>query len=276
MFKEAAYKTHCPLCNERMLLNPFWKSSAFFQCGSRKLTFPVPFPDTVAIDKLHHESWNAPETSCAETNSTNSRSAESIAKYLLRGVESASFAGKRILDFGGGMGGMATALKKQGADVIIIEPLGVGHLKNLGFDAYADLNEIPEGIFFDGITSLGGIERPLSPAKNLERLSGRLAPGGWLFLTTPHREGLTARLAGQEWLEAKKTGHILFFTPSLQSTLRQLGLDWVQRQRWLLPFLKAYSRLTALHYLLQATLMDGSSRVLARKAFSQSNVSVAS
>ena len=212
MIKEAAYKTHCPLYNERKLLNPFWKSFAFFQCGACKLTFPVPFPDTAALE-LYHESWNAPETSRAETDSTNSRSADSIAKCLLRSTKSASFAGNRILDFGGGMGAMETALKKQGADVIIVEPFGVGYLKNLGFDARADLNEIPEGIFFDGITSLEVVEHALGPAENLERLGERLAPGGWLFVTTPDPEGLTARLAGQEWRDDRNLGISFSFHP---------------------------------------------------------------
>ncbi len=277
MITEAENETHCPLCNESKLLNPFWKSPAFFQCGACKLIFRVPFPDTAALEKLYHKSWNAPETSRAETGSTDSRLAETIVKYLLRSTKSSSFAGKRILDFGGGMGAMATALKKQGADVIVVEPFGVDYLKNLGFDAYANLDEIPEELSFDGITSLEVVEHVLDPAETLSRLGERLAPGGWLLVTTPNPEGLTARLAGQEWREAQKPGHILFFPPStLQSTLRQLGFDSVERQRWLLRFPNASSRRAALHYLLQATFMDGSLRVLARKACGQGDISAAS
>jgi 2-polyprenyl-3-methyl-5-hydroxy-6-metoxy-1,4-benzoquinol methylase len=259
-------KKTCPLCRESERLQSFWKKPDFFRCDACGAIFRDPFPSEQALKDLYEKSWSAPEASRAETGATDSGVADAIAGYLLRFTNSSSFAGKRILDFGGGLGAMATALKRRGADVYVVEPFGVDYLTGRGFKAYRFLEDIPPALTFDGITSLEVVEHLPDPTAALRQLSARLAPGGWLFVTTPNPEGLNAAISGASWREAEKPGHLLFFpATTLKLTLERSGFAQVERKRWPVRFPNRSATTSAIQFLMQAAMVDGSVRMLARK-----------
>ncbi|WP_162009677.1 class I SAM-dependent methyltransferase [Methylocystis heyeri] len=247
-------------------MQSFWRNPDFFRCDACGAIFRDPFPSEEALKDLYERSWVAPEASRAETGATDSGVADAIAGYLLRSTDSPSFAGKRILDFGGGLGAMAAALRRRGADVFVVEPFGVDYLTGRGFKAYRFLEDIPAEFTFDGITSLEVVEHLPDPTAALRQLSARLTPGGWLFVTTPNPEGLNAAVSGSSWREAEKPGHLLFFpAPTLKLALERSGFEQVERKRWPIRFPNAPVIKRAIHFLLQAAMVDGSVRMLARK-----------
>ena len=143
----------------------------------------------------------------------------------------------RILDFGAGRGAMALALREKGADVVAVEPSGSDHLTKLGLAAYSDMDKLPSNLSFDGIVCVEVLEHLLSPNDALAKLYERLKPGAWIFVTTPNAAGLPAMLAGGNWREAKKPGHILFITPvALGTLLQKTRIRDSRRLRWLVRY----------------------------------------
>jgi 2-polyprenyl-3-methyl-5-hydroxy-6-metoxy-1,4-benzoquinol methylase len=170
------------------------------------------------------------------------------------------------MDFGAGRGAMALALRENGADVVAVDPFGHRYLRDVGLVAFADLGALPPDLCFDGIVSLEVMEHLLEPGETLAKLHERLRPGGWLFITTPNPAGLLARLSGERWREAAKPGHVLFFSPTtLRGLLKVTDFCDTRRLRWLLRYPGVSTTRSALHYVLQAVLLDGSLRYLAYK-----------
>lgn len=256
----------CPLCREKQRLSAYWRAPDFLRCDACGAIFRDPFPSQAALVDLYEKSWSAPKSSRAETGATDSTIAEAMADRLLLAANSTSFEGKRILDFGGGLGTMAAALRQRGADVSIVEPYGLDYLKARGFKAFRSLEELPEAETFDGVTCLEVVEHLPEPVVTLRQLSARLAPGGWLFVTTPNPEGLNAAVYGANWREARRAGHILFFSPAtLKHALERSGFDRVERKRWPIRVSNRPLASRAFQYLLQTAMVDGSVRMLARK-----------
>jgi SAM-dependent methyltransferase len=257
----------CPLCREKERLNAYWKAPDFLRCEACGAIFRDPFPTNEALVELYEKSWSAPQSSRAETGATDSTIADAMAERLLIATNSKSFEGKRILDFGGGLGTMAEALRKRGADVFIVEPFGVDYLRASGFAAFRTLEDLPPAQTFDGITCLEVVEHLPDPVITLRHLSARLAPGGWLFVTTPNPAGLNAAVYGANWREARRPGHILFFPPAtLKLALERSGFERVERKCWPIRVSNRPLASRVFQFLLQFVMVDGSVRMLARKA----------
>ncbi len=87
------------------------------------------------------------------------------------------------------------------------------------FDLRAGLLEeigYPDG-FFDVVTMWDVIEHVHDPRSTLLEIGRILKPGGWVFLNTPHPEGLNARLYGRTWIGWDVPRHLYLISPAVMS-----------------------------------------------------------
>jgi len=117
------------------------------------------------------------------------------------------------LDFGGGNGGLCRILRRHGWN-------------STSYDPYAEPGTVlPEGKY-DLVTAFEVIEHAPDVNQVMAVLSGLLAPGGAILLTTSLSDGQLQ--AGQRltwWYASPRNGHIsVFSTSSLTRLLSNLGL----------------------------------------------------
>ena len=134
----------------------------------------------------------------------------------------------RLLDMGAGSGHLARALRDEipGIQIVAVEadPRSLSRLKDLGFDSYPTLDEVPGA--FDAINLVEVIEHLDDPTSALIALRKRLRHDGKLFCTTPCGE--TRR--GRRDTNAYDTPeHVQFFTErSLALCFRNAGFKTFQ------------------------------------------------
>jgi SAM-dependent methyltransferase len=262
----ARIRANCPICPAGTSSTKFWKQPSFHQCSRCGLIFRNPFPDAATLSRLYTSSWASPDENKRETGATELINAQSLVRFLTRSIGNEGLSGKRILDFGAGRGAMAMALREKGAQVMAVEPFGFDSLTRLGVPTYRDLEELPRDARFEGIVSLEVFEHLPEPRRTLQHLHRHLAPGGWLFITTPNAGGLLARLQGEHWREAVRPGHVVFFTPpTLKSLLAETGFCRVKRPRGLVRYTGKMQLRTILNFAMQVALVDGGLRILAFK-----------
>ena len=96
-----------------------------------------------------------------------------------------------------------------------------------GLLSAATLHEFPE---MDAIVLLDVIEHLAEPHEAIRLLSGKLAPGGVLLLTTGDWGSLPARVLGSAWRLMTPPQHLFYFTPlSLELLGRRYGLNIVSQ-----------------------------------------------
>ena len=132
--------------------------------------------------------------------------AKNYNEFLLKEILFYAEGGSELLDFGAGIGTYAIPLRERGARVTCVEPdfqLGI-KLKGLDFKVYPDISEIlPQA--FEFIYSLNVLEHIEDDLTALRELSGRLKPGGRLFLYVPAFQVLYSSMD-------KKVGHFRRYT----------------------------------------------------------------
>jgi len=90
----------------------------------------------------------------------------------------------------------------------------------------ASVYELPPGLprLFEAITMWDVIEHLDDPRRALATCYERLAPGGWIFLSTPDAGSLMARALGKRWHYQDPLQHInLFSRRNLQRMLTESG-----------------------------------------------------
>jgi 2-polyprenyl-3-methyl-5-hydroxy-6-metoxy-1,4-benzoquinol methylase len=148
------------------------------------------------------------------------------AKYVdakRRLLEVKPWLGRRILDFGGGLGYLSRAARKLGYDSATVDPYqGTGTAGETGWDT---------------VFALHVLEHVPDPAATLAQLHGLLEPGGTMILAVPNALGAGYRRIGGNWpwFQAPIT-HIFHFTPQAlarlvaRSGFELLGLSF--HDRW--------------------------------------------
>jgi 2-polyprenyl-3-methyl-5-hydroxy-6-metoxy-1,4-benzoquinol methylase len=255
---------NCPVCGSAEPPVAYWQTPRFGRCGRCDAIFRLPFPDESELNNLYQASWSCFEEHVDETGGTSAKFGRTVLSALLSELGDRGLTGKHILDFGAGRGGMSAALRERGAEVTAVEPYGHAQLKQLGVPVYRSVEELPEGMSFDGIILMEVIEHLREPCSLLRQLSTRLKPGGWLFLTTPNPRGLTARLYGQRWSSASNAGHIVFFTRrTLYRVLCEVGFGEVRQAQWVLRFPDSRFPRSMAQRVLQLLRVGGGLRFLA-------------
>lgn len=148
------------------------------------------------------------------------------AKYVdakRRLLELKPWLGRRILDFGGGLGYLSRAARRLGHDSITVDPYRGDTLSEIGR--------------WDTVFALHVLEHVPNPPATLALLHECLEPGGTLVLAVPNALGRGYREAGTEWtwFQAPIT-HLYHFTPMAlarlvaRSGFSLLGLTF--HERW--------------------------------------------
>jgi 2-polyprenyl-3-methyl-5-hydroxy-6-metoxy-1,4-benzoquinol methylase len=154
-------------------------------------------------------------------------------------AELGPLAGKSLLDFGCGVGGLCQVASEYGIRAVGIEPDANARekaCKSSGLGAYASLDSLREAqpdAKFDIATIWDVIEHLREPWKELKELSAVLQPEGWLLLSTPNAACLKARVERKRWENAANPTHFYYFTrKSLEAVLRRAGFSEITELRF--------------------------------------------
>jgi SAM-dependent methyltransferase len=215
----------CPVCGSPAARAFKLADRDVFGCHGREcgLRFAVPQPTDEKLTEYYARYYYGDAAPAYENTP------EDIIQQLVHGLEqqTGNLAGKCVLDYGCGIGGMARALLSAGAvrvDGIESDAharASVG--RELGIAVAADLVELQQrqpSARYDLITMVDVIEHVRSPVDTLEQLSAVLAPGGAVFMETPDAESLKARLLRAAWDNYRNPTHLYYF--SLRSMNRVL------------------------------------------------------
>lgn len=223
-------------------------------------------PYETDLTTLYKESWSDPDSHKSETGGTDLDLARVYARKLATSLNLRDFKGLKILDFGAGKGTMLTALFELGAEVYGVEPFGYEQLKKKGLKIFQTLDEVPKGLFFDGIVTVQVIEHLIAPWNIMKRFIEILKESGWLYISTLNMNGLNAQLSRSRWREIRKAGHLIFFTSdNLENILSKIGFIRYKRLRWFMKY-RNNPFLRVINFLLQLCLLDGELRYLAWKS----------
>jgi 2-polyprenyl-6-hydroxyphenyl methylase/3-demethylubiquinone-9 3-methyltransferase len=157
-------------------------------CGSH---WTDPMPDDSVLSKVYSECFNyqwyqdhygAKLRDCRER----------IGEYR-------PFLGRRVLDFGGGVGYLSAALRKEGYESVTYDP-------------FCRKDDVTVGLW-DTVIALHVIEHANDPSRTLEEMKCLLANDGKLLLAVPNAAGKGYRERGMEWVWAQPPLiHTIHFT----------------------------------------------------------------
>lgn len=108
-------------------------------------------------------------------------------RFLVDTLATWAAGARRLLDFGAGSGRFARRLAERGFEVHAVEPdaaLRAG-MAPAGIRAVASLDELEEGLRFDGIYTVNVLEHVEDDLSLLRAFHARLVPGGRLFGYVP-------------------------------------------------------------------------------------------
>ena len=114
------------------------------------------------------------------------KEAENYNRFLLSLVIAHLKPGQRVADFGAGTGTFALPLRRQGVDIIAIEPDAALHerLRQSGVTAYPDFAPLAQASL-DFIYTFNVLEHIADDRAVLRALAGKLRPGGRLLVYVP-------------------------------------------------------------------------------------------
>lgn len=189
----------------------------FFRCGRCGFIFSTPQERRLSAEeerKFFKDQWErAPEggnPGCHPTVLSLARTS---------GVESL-----KALDFGCGNGGLVRFLRAEGIPAYGVDRVPVDNdMRPFVFNGLEELPEMKFGL----ITAIEVFEHLPRPVETLEALLARLAPDGFLFLTTALTNRAMAHIKFfPHWIYQKDPTHIGFFAEKTFETLAaKYGLE---------------------------------------------------
>lgn len=257
-------RPNCPTCGSRTEYAFDLPERTVVKCTNPRCTlhFCHPQPDDDALTALYQADF-APGARPGHGSTP-----PAYARTLVRALSGATgtLAGRRVLDFGAGIGNVSAALREAGADVVAVEPSPEGRARTMaqaGILAVAGLSELGPRVF-SLIVMVEVIEHLRNPRAVLETLRTMVEADGQLFVTTPNLASLRARLEGPAWPNVATPHHLFYFTKrSLDHTLRAAGFDRIAP----VPGAGRHHELPLSRQVVQAALrpfgLDGGLQVLA-------------
>ena len=202
------------------------------------LMFAFPQLDDLALGAAYQKFYYpAPDTGIAAYQNTPEQILQQI--FDKAAAELGPLAGKRLLDFGCGVGRLCRVASDYGIRAVGIEPDANARehaRKSSGLRAYASLRDLRAArpySKFDIVTMWDVVEHLREPWKELEDLLQALRPGGWLMLSTPNAASLRARVERQRWENLVNRTHFYYFTrTSLEAVLRRAGFSEITELRF--------------------------------------------
>lgn len=201
---------------------------AVYRCSDRAcgLTFDHPQPSDATLEA----SYALDYATAQAAGCTPVADAEAIVDAIVGRI--GPLRGRRVLDFGAGVGTVSGALRRVGADVVAIETAPEGRARiaaELGIAAFADvatMRAAGDAEPFDLIVMVEVIEHLRDPRATLAEVRELLGEDGWILITTPNLGSLQFRLKGARWYNVASPVHIVYFDArSLAATLMAAGFQ---------------------------------------------------
>ena len=220
----------CPMCG--YVGGEFLRMShtSIMRCSNGRcgLKFASPQLDPVSLDAAYRELYYPSSAhKAAIYENTPDEILEQTFSRLARTV--GPLLGKRLLDFGCGIGRLCQVAKKHGICPTGIEPDAEARkaARSLNsFDVFESVSELLKSglLKYDLITMWDVVEHLRFPWIDLENLGPLLAPGGWLLMSTPNAESLRARVERGRWENFVNHTHFYYFSPrTLEAVLSRAG-----------------------------------------------------
>jgi SAM-dependent methyltransferase len=231
----------CPLCRSEasrrfeLAHTSVWRCRAS-DCG---LQFALPQLDEAALARAYTKHYYPSNGN--GTAPTYENTPEEILRQTF-GEARARFgplAGRRLLDFGCGVGRLCHLAREHGIHTTGIEPDASARqlaAKTVGMRVYASFDELraaEPNASFDIITIWDVIEHLREPWKELGESSALLQPGGWLLLSTPNVDSLRGLLKRERWENIVNPTHFYYFKRrSLRLMLERAGFCGIAEWRF--------------------------------------------
>lgn len=256
---------NCPLCNQRGSEPLILPHTRIWKCTNPTCGLRFAFP------QLAEESLRKAYAELYYPKAEGHRSAyENTPQEILRQVfqrlagELGSLSGKKILDYGCGIGSLCRVALKYGmrptgieADPVAREQAG----RSASFAVYENLDALratEPAVEFDMVCLWEVIEHLRDPWQDLENLRRVLKPHGRVVVSTPNANGWKARLLGRRWENHVNPTHFYYFSPiPLQRVLERAGFCEVGQLAFLIVYPHHGPIRQALHRFLVACRADG-------------------
>jgi len=180
-------------------------------------------------------------------------------------------AGRKLLDFGCGVGKLCQIAREYGIQTTGIEADSCARQiagKSGALRVHASLDELratEPGARFEIITLWDVIEHLREPWKDLEALSALLQPGGWLLLSTPNANSLLALLQRERWENIVNPTHFYYFERrSLRLVLERAGFCGIAEWRFSIRYPRHTTVRRMVHRALFACRLQGQLLFVAR------------
>jgi 2-polyprenyl-3-methyl-5-hydroxy-6-metoxy-1,4-benzoquinol methylase len=203
--------------------------ASVYRCTEQacRLQFAHPQPTEESLAEAYAEAFS--EAGAAQHHgSTPEPFARVLVDSLAAGI--GPLAGRRILDFGAGIGTVTGLLVEAGADLVAVELDAAGRDKiraKFAVPVVADLEQLhtlDDRRPFDVIVMVEVIEHLRDPRTCLVGLREFLREGGYLFVTTPNVASLKSRLQRASWPNRAMMTHLVYFEQrSLRAILQGAG-----------------------------------------------------
>lgn len=231
---DRVHYTSCPVCksgdiNPLLTVTDYTVSKedyTIWQCGHCALRFTQDVPSAESIGPY----YKSPEY-ISHTNTTEgliNKLYQGVRKYTLQ--QKAKFIasqtgviGGKLLDVGCGTGAFLNVMKKEGWEVLGLEPdkeareLARRLYRLTVFEA-SQLDQLPVGSF-DAITLWHVLEHVHDLHAYVEQLKGLLKPSGKLFIAVPNYQSLDAQIYRRDWAAYDVPRHLYHFTPKAMDIL---------------------------------------------------------
>ncbi len=230
----------CRLCGHRVAERLVLPHTKVMECANPlcHLMFASPQLDSRQLDAAYRKFYYpAADTGVAAYENTP----EEILRQMFNQAHAkfGPLAGKKLLDFGCGVGRLCRIAREYGLQTTGIEPDACARQiaeESAGLRVYASLDELRAagpGARFEIITIWDVIEHLREPWKELEELSALLQPGGWLLLSTMNAGSLRAFLERERWDNVTNPTHFYYFTRrSLRLVLERAGFCGIAEWRF--------------------------------------------
>lgn len=147
-----------------------------------------------------------------------------IGRLIPRKIES-------ILDVGGNIGYFANFVRQKNIFVEtleVLEDLRAFQRLAYGIHSYGAPEEIPAEKHYDAIIMMDVLEHVRRPVDFLKQLKPHLAGGGGVFVQSPNKNSLMARISGDRWNWWQAPDHLHHFSEkSLKLVATRAGFDVV-------------------------------------------------
>jgi SAM-dependent methyltransferase len=228
-------KTMCPLCMLDARTKRFFShgETDFRVCSTCGLVFREHLPSKSELALIYAKHYAE-----ANINSghTEQESGEFALKAYFKFLQDRVIGDKeRLLDYGAGTGQLVELFRSAGVASDGLEFSKDARqycLEQRGFNIFEKSTELSASSY-DLVTLIEVVEHLPDLMLDLVAVRNTLRPGGQVFITTPNRLGLRARMEKGHWNEARKKFHLFLFDQnSLERALLGVGFSRVKRIRF--------------------------------------------